>query len=244
MHRRAFLITLGGGLGGCTGDSGPSVPGSSSGEQTEDRSTAGATPTPLEAEDVLSVERRGTVTHEPDAEGTAQQFAEVHVENKWDKTIGKVTIFAEWLGPSGTVEATTRQWLYTFEPGAVWEALVPAEEGSSSDDVAVAVEVSLQTVAEGPLSAADHEMTVLDGAVAVTGTVTNESKKDVFPTVFGKFFDDGGTIVGGATAPLNNVPAEDSAQFELSFPFERTSRSAPVDYELVLDIPDGEGCLC
>ena len=247
MQRRAFLVTLGAvGVAGCLGSSGPSTPADSPGRTDDDPSTAEATPTPIDADEVLSVEQRGIVTHATDGGDAERQFAEVRVENAWDRSIGKVTVTADWLNSAGSVEATASQWIYAFEPGAVWRAFVPAESGSSHDGVDVSVEAKSRTVEPGPLSATNDEMTVRDGVAVVTGTVANDGEEDVFPTVFGKFFDDAGTIVGVATASVNDVPADESVQFELSVAFERVGLSAPTDYELVLDTPDGDGadCLC
>jgi hypothetical protein len=245
MHRRTLLVSLGAvGLAGCLGDSGSSAPGASADESTGTPTPETATPTPIDAAEALSIERRGIVTAESNAEDDNAEFAAARVENTSTQSIGKVIVSAEWLDGDGNVAATTSEWLFAFEPGAVWEAYVPAEDGVRPEDVTIGVEAEPRTVAAGPLSAADEAMTLHDGAAVLGGTVTNEGTEDVFPTVFGKFRDDAGTIVGGATAPLNNVPAEDSVSFELSLPVEGTPRSEPVEYDLVLDTPDGAGCLC
>lgn len=246
MQRRAFLAAVGVvGLGGCVEDSASPTAGNSS-EAPSGTSTRGGTPTPLDSENVLSVERRGTITVDASEAGEEWTYAEVRVENIWDQSIGQVTATAEWLDSTGTVAATTSEWTYAFAPGAIWRAFVPSKSGASTDSVEVALEPTQRTIDPGPLSASDHRMTVRGDATVVTGTVANAGEEAVFPTIFGKFFDKHGTIVGGATASANDVPADTSVEFELSFHHEQVGLSPPADYELLLDTPEtrGTGCLC
>lgn len=245
MHRRALLVTVGAvGLGGCLGDSGSTAAGDPADDQSIPGETASSsgTPTPLDADELLSVDRQGTVTAE--SEDGTRQFAAARVENTSAEPIDKVIVSAKWRDADGNVAATTSQWLFAVEPGDIWEAYVPAEEDANPADVTMSVEAEARTVAAGPLSAGNVEMTTAEGAAVVSGTVSNADEEAVFPTVFATFRDDAGTIIGGATAPVSNVEAGASVAFELSLPIEGTPRSAPTDYELVLDTPDSEGCLC
>lgn len=133
--------------------------------------------------------------------------------------------------------------LFAFEPGAVWDAYVPAEDGASPDGVTITVNPEPRKIAAQSISASDDGITIRQGAAALTGIVTNEGLRDVFSTVFGTFLNGTGKI-GGATAPLTNVPTDESVGFELSLPIEGTPCSTPSDYKLILNMPDGKGCLC
>jgi hypothetical protein len=250
MNRRAFLATAGAVcVAGCVGGATSST-GDSPTETNERSPTDTGTPTPLDPTAVLSVETLGTASidaSDADGDGGGTLTAvDVRVENVWDRTIGKVTVAATWLDAGGTASATTREWLYALAPGEVWRAAVLSDPDGPADGVDVSVDPQRQTIAPGPLSAPDHRMAVDDGAAFVTGTVANAGEDDVFPTVFGKFLDEAGTIVGGATAPVTTVPADGAVEFELAYRHRRVGRSPPADYELVLDVPDtaGADCLC
>lgn len=199
MNRRAFLVTAGTACAaGCVGDATSPAAGSDTSTGTNTSSSDDTTPTPLDPAAVLSVETLGTGTVDPtgNSAGNTQRYVEVRVENTWDRPIGKVTVSADWLDSGGTVSATTSDWIYAFAPGDVWRAAVRSEPDVAVEGVDVTVDPQRQTIAPGPLSAADHHMAVADDATLVAGTVANSGDEDVFPTVFGKFFDETSTIAG------------------------------------------------
>lgn len=255
MDRRTFLAAVGAaGLAGCAGTTDGSIPGSetetptkstTAGKTAAKSATREATPTAL-PDDLLAVEQLRPVTETGGDRQRDGTFAAARIENASDRSIGKVTATAQWYDSAGDRVSTTRRWLYRFEPGAVWRALVPSEQGTSFTDVRVSADPIRRRIDPGPLSLSDSDSTTSDGVARVRGAVENRGHEDIFPTIFGTFYGEDGTILGGAMASVTNAPAGRTTSFELAFDYGRRGLSAPAESEIVLDTPDSTdiGCFC
>lgn len=233
-------------LAGCTSDDGQStVDGGSTaddpatdtvGEDTSTGSSDASTDTPAETETDTE-----TQTEEPTETASANAAIEIvsdelvveegeystdvyvaaEVTNSGEGRSGPIELVAEFYDGDGNYLDNTSQYLQTLGAGETWAARVPKLTNAEAvDDYELGGEFTEQAPAFSPegLALEGSEMQVGEREAVVTGQIANDRGEAVsYLQAVGTIYDADGVVIGDEWTNVNDVPADRSWSFELTW---------------------------